>query len=538
MKANMTKFSDFINSFSKISQILLIYQFLIIFSFTSLKAQSVEPQLTKKIGDYIQDKNAELGQQAKISLLVERISDGSPVFSQSVQEAQHMASVQKILISYVALKILGAEHKFITEIYTDKKLESEMSSDGMSLVPDFEVEKKVTIDSLPSVYVRPYGNPLMQYEDLLLIARELSIRGINKIDSLVLDSSLFLDPTEASGLESYKAAQTAATLEFNTFRVDVSPSKITEKALITLSPGYFGEVINRTKTLRSNTARIDFIQSPDYQSFIGKKMLLQGEFNPTKLKLQVEGSIGIKDKVYTQYFAHPEPNAYFLNAFKKAILQSGISMSGSIRYGAVPKDSKLIYEHQSQSLSYILNNLNHFSNNFIAGQLLFAIGQDSRGFFSKEKGMQVLKETLSKFPEFNKDYNLADSSGLSTENRISPEQVLAILKAAYSDMGIGPVFISSLSRFGISGTLEDRFLLGSQDEYQVKTFSYLDQKQRADSVWAKTGTVNKISAVSGYVEAFSHQILGFSIVINGELEKKRAIEIENDIIKILLGLTR
>ena len=499
-------------------------------------AQSVEPELSRKLSEYVQDKNADLASKAKISILVERVPDGAPVFSQREDELLHMASVQKLLISYVALKNLGGEHQFLTEVYVEEEVDAGKSGGGsFSSIPEVSFNKPSVSSVAKDLFVRPYGNPLMQFEDLLLIARELRNRGITQVGSLILDTSLFLDPLEVSGPESFSASQTASALEFNSYRVDVFPNSSGEKARIALSPGMIGQVINKTMTLSGKGINLEVSQSPDFASFSGKSFVASGILKTKELKIQVDGKIGTKDVNFTQYLSHPEPDSYFINAFQLALKHFGIRVNGDLRIGRVPKGVRLVYEHKSEPLSDVINRLNHFSNNFIAGQLLYAIGQNENGIFSRLRGKEVLLETLVKLPKFNTGEVLVDASGLSVDNRISPSQILSVLKATYSDFGIFPSFISSLSRFGVSGTLEDRPLI-SKEEFHAKTFSFLDQLQRAESVWAKTGTVKGVSAISGFLEAQSHQKLGFCISINGDIEKKSAIEIENDIIRILLGI--
>lgn len=497
-------------------------------------SQSIEPEISRKLSDYIQDKKAELSGKAKINLLLERVSDSSPVFETGADEFIHMASVQKLLISYVALKVLGAEHTFSTEVYSNWVVQDQKNSfnDGIAegRGQSNQIKQKVEL------YLRPYGDPLFQYEDLLKIARELQSRKYDTIDKIIIDKSLFYNPIEVSGPDSYQAAQTSPAIEFNSFKVEVFPSVSGSPARIITSPGFYGEVINKVKTLSFNGANIDVSLSPDHQIFMGKGFQKRGQWKPTKFKLLIDGKIGYKDQIFVKYFSHPEPDSLYINSLKQAFTRYGIKIGDEILFDVVPQDAKLVYEHNSETLSVILNKLNHHSNNFIAGQLLFAIGQDQNGIFSAEKGLEVLLKTLKEIEGFGDKGNFVDASGLNKENRVSPKQILSVLKAAYKDTSVMPVFMSSLSRFGQSGSLINRDLLKSKDEYNVRTSLFVDQEQRASSVWSKPGFVDGVNSLAGYVETSGHQLLGYSLTVSGDIKKNEASDIMDDIIRIVLGI--
>ena len=172
---------------------------------------------------------------------------------------------------------------------------------------------------------------------------------------------------------------------------------------------------------------------------------------------------------------------------------------------------------------------------------MYAIGQGKDGIFSKERGLERLLEILFEIPDFVDSQSknklvIKDASGLSPENRISLIQVNKVLRAAAGDMSMYPSFISSLPRMGHDGTLHNRVLLSNKDEYNVRTSFYIDTEQRANGVWAKAGTVSGVSSLSGYLEAQSSQRFVFSIIIIGDIKKVDAAAIEDDIIKILLGI--
>jgi D-alanyl-D-alanine carboxypeptidase len=89
-----------------------------------------------------------------------------------------------------------------------------------------------------------------------------------------------------------------------------------------------------------------------------------------------------------------------------------------------------------------------------------------------------------------------DGSGLSAYDRLTARADARLLRSAYADSrDRGLSFVDSLPTAGVNGTLSDRMTSGPA--YQ--------------NVYAKTGTTDSASALSGYVR--SRYV--FSILMNG-----------------------
>lgn len=96
-----------------------------------------------------------------------------------------------------------------------------------------------------------------------------------------------------------------------------------------------------------------------------------------------------------------------------------------------------------------------------------------------------------------------DNCGLAADNQISPRQLVQLLSILLADPGadIGQV-LPALAIAGLRGTLEDRFIHGAEIG-------------AAGLVHAKTGTLNQVSALSGYVINSHGRLLIFSVLGNG-----------------------
>ena len=148
-------------------------------------------------------------------------------------------------------------------------------------------------------------------------------------------------------------------------------------------------------------------------------------------------------------------------------------------------------------MAEIVRLLNKFSNNFIAEQLLKGLGAERSGQpGSWENGTRALREMLTEQDLLGRGAVIADGSGLSPRNRISPRSLVQIIQAAARDFDSGPEFLASLPHGGLDGTLEDRIKDGAQ-------------------VRAKTGHLRHVAALSGVVRSSTGRRLAFSVLVNG-----------------------
>ena len=92
---------------------------------------------------------------------------------------------------------------------------------------------------------------------------------------------------------------------------------------------------------------------------------------------------------------------------------------------------------------------------------------------------------------------MADGSGLSRLNRISPENITEALAKAYNNPDISEEFVASLPIAGVDGTLKKRF------------------RNLKGRIYAKTGYLEGARSLSGYAFAKNGRVYVFSIISNG-----------------------
>ena len=181
--------------------------------------------------------------------------------------------------------------------------------------------------------------------------------------------------------------------------------------------------------------------------------------------------------------------------FRRALKAGGIAAPGDIGRRAAPADATMLARVRSRYLTKIVTRMDHVSDNFFAEMLLKQIGKHERGEGSTKAGTAVVRAELRQRGVTMTGLRIADGSGLSLYDRLTARALGELLISATSDSAIGSDFVASLPIAGVNGTLEDR----------------MERLPAYRHVFAKTGTTDLASALSGYVRTR----YVFSILQNG-----------------------
>lgn len=462
-----------------------------------------------------------------IGFYVQPISGEKPLFAFNEKKLLTPASITKILTTVAALRTLGAEYRFPTEIFVDNLPKS------LGNPNEERVDFSVPPTEVGNLYVRGYGDPSLDSKRLSELAETISQYGITEVNNLVIDDTLFINPQRPSGERPHQAGSSAIPLNYNCFSVFVAPGKKGEAALVSLTPGapFLLQSKVVTNTLTDDNIAINY--SPiDPLAVNAQKEMLAKNLNA----VLVTGNIGFTSSLFTQYrtvYNYPE---YFSAIFRYYLKQQGIKIKGKILKEEIPSGAKLLHTVESKNLSEIIKDLNQFSNNFIAGQLVYALGQNEQGYFKYDLGLEKVKSVLIDLGYKPDTFTLLDGSGLDKGDQLSAEQIVKVIIDAYNDVSIEPDFISSLSRFGATGTLKKRDLTDPRYLATLTKDELKETKKRATGVWAKTGTLDGASSLAGILQGSSGQKYAFASIINGEIDFLEAKKIEDDLVKILIDL--
>jgi len=157
----------------------------------------------------------------------------------------------------------------------------------------------------------------------------------------------------------------------------------------------------------------------------------------------------------------------------------------------------LLAEHLSPPMREVVALINKPSDNLIAEITLKALGKEVRGEGTTAAGIQVLREFLQSAGLEMGAAHIVDGSGLSRINGVSPENFVRLLEYMHRSP-YAEAFRESLPVYGVDGTLRNR-LRGTPVQ---------------GNGYAKTGSLNRVSSLSGYLRTQSGRWLAFSIIMN------------------------
>lgn len=189
----------------------------------------------------------------------------------------------------------------------------------------------------------------------------------------------------------------------------------------------------------------------------------------------------------------------FAERFKEELEKCGVIVNAPISAGRLPKDVLLVCS-RSHSLSDVLVPMMKESDNLYAESMFFQIAAATGLRPAKAvHARQTIKSLLSKAGVRGIPYRIADGSGLSLYNYVTPELMVRLLRYAYLKRDVMAALYPALPVAGVDGTLKKR-MKGSAAE---------------GNVHAKTGTLSGISSLAGYCRAANQHLLAFCIINQG-----------------------
>jgi D-alanyl-D-alanine carboxypeptidase/D-alanyl-D-alanine-endopeptidase (penicillin-binding protein 4) len=189
--------------------------------------------------------------------------------------------------------------------------------------------------------------------------------------------------------------------------------------------------------------------------------------------------------------------------------------------GPLPPGARVLAAHDSPTMAEIVRVVNKESQNLHAEMLLRLVGSKAKGEGSVARGHEAVAELARRLGVPDAGWGLADGSGLSGFDLLTPRGLVALL-AAMDRHPCAAAFRESLPIAGVDGTLEER-MKGTPAEGRVV---------------AKTGTVRLARALAGYVTTMRGERLAFAIVVNNAEGRGREAVAAIDAIAAALAAAR
>ncbi len=423
-------------------------------------------------------------QAVRFGFVLREVGDPQSIFAHNGRMGFMTASNMKLVSSATALQVLGPLHRFETQFVAlgtqrDKVWEGDLEILG-SGDPTFGAKAFCKKGST-------------EVFDGLIAA--LKKKGISEIrgDILGVDD---VQPDEIMGLGwdwSYQADWYAAQVSglcFNENCIDLlfSGTELGKPLLYRLDPKTsYVTILNKTRVIPAGK---------DYEVYFHRGrgtnvITLSGTF-----------PLGITNK--RDWGSVENPTAFCATICKEALERSGIRVLGKARdrdelqgyTEASPRS--ILFTHTSPTVAEIVFSLNKRSQNLYAEQLVRLAGKARGGDGSMRSARKTAKEVLKQLGVSTTQFFMADGSGLSRLNLVKPRLLAGLLAGMWKSKNREP-FLASLPIAGKDGTLRRRFPPGHPAHLRVH---------------AKTGFINKVIALSGYIPRRNKPPLVFSILVN------------------------
>ena len=173
--------------------------------------------------------------------------------------------------------------------------------------------------------------------------------------------------------------------------------------------------------------------------------------------------------------------------------------------------TRILARHASPPLRDYLSEVNKRSNNLYSELIFRTMGRLAGGDGSPASATRAVLSTLADLGVTTDGTRMVDGSGLSADNRMSPATFVALLDRTAAS----PLWAEYWHTLPRAGTRRE---LGRM--YRTPA---------AGNLRAKTGTIERVSALSGVVRSRDEERLAFSIMVNGTPSTTRAKRVENTI---------
>jgi serine-type D-Ala-D-Ala carboxypeptidase/endopeptidase (penicillin-binding protein 4) len=440
------------------------------------------------------------------SVTVLSLDKGDTLVSHSPDLALAPASNMKLFTSAAALYYLGPQYRYSTFLLTAGKTENGVLDGDLILYGTGD----------PTLSDR-FGQKLRVWNTF---ADTLTALGIREIRGRILaDASYFVGSGAAQGWEtdyitaSYAAPASAISYAENIATLNIKPTAVGQPPEVKLVPGGEGiAIVNEARTVQRARSWIHVTRT----TYDGPVI--------------VRGQIGKNSVGVIRTIPVADPPKYAAAALRETLAKRGIVTTGGVdavtSADASPVTGRMIFApaysdqpplrvlaiHQSPPLVDILEVVNKKSHNLLAEQTLRTVGRVAVGEGSVEGGVKAVKHLLAaETGGASADLAIYDGSGLSTLNRVTSRSITHLL----SFMAKSPMYtdyFETLPQSGARDGLHRMYRTGAEGNLR-----------------AKTGTIDNVSALSGYVRAANGERLAFSIISNRVPSTWRAKRVEDAI---------
>ena len=442
----------------------------------------------------------------------------SPLLNHQPDIARTPASTMNLVPSFIALDTLGADFVWHTRVYHTGIVI------GDTLLGDLVIQGS--------------GDPKMTHERLQQLLYKVKTAGIRHIDGdIIVDSAIFnhvtKDPAafDHAPLRPYNASPDGFLVNFSTIAIQSYPLD-NAQAQLTYTPQLADYKLPSTINIRpSACGQARYSLAPQWQA----------------IQLTFETSLPDNCGNHAFYVAYPDAKDFAARVIKAKWQALDNTLTGNVVAQETPYNNKNptsarglaalsmsplpIVSYPSLNLTQQIYDINHFSNNVMTEQVALSIDAYhkpsdkavnptinktvAKAINSQRSLYQFGKPTTTSYPAALQTINewwqthlstppphLTNGSGLCRDCTISAANLSELLIYAYSHPSFDS-YVNSLGIAGVSGTI-------------LTHSERLPESNAIGRAWIKTGTLNNVTSMAGYVKGLSRQDYVVVGLINNE----------------------
>jgi D-alanyl-D-alanine carboxypeptidase/D-alanyl-D-alanine-endopeptidase (penicillin-binding protein 4) len=382
------------------------------------------------------------------------------------------ASNFKLLVGSAALRTLGPNFTYVTTVLADAQ--------------------PVNGTIAGNLYLRGGGDALLKAADLDAAAAALAAAGVKRVDgALITDASH--DDKQRLGFGwswddlpyYYAPVVTALELEDGVVHVHMVPGETQ------------GAPVSLRIDPRSDAFTIDdrlVTGAPDSKD---TSDIVRPWDEPRTIELVGSYPLGVKVSGDLAPSV-PDPESYAGDVFVRALAAHGVTVADGVHAGVAPARRFVLWSHDSEPMPKLMADFWYPSDNLMGELFLKELGVvEGAEPGTDAKGRALEQRYLRSIGVDPTTVSIADGSGLSQYDRITPRDLLMILQndwnAPYRD-----IVLDALPLAGVRGTLKQSYL-GTPAERRV---------------FAKTGSISHVRTISGFIQTRTHGPVTFSLLVN------------------------
>lgn len=419
----------------------------------------------------------------QMSFYVQPINQTKPIFSLNAQRSQNPASVIKLITSYAALNSLGADYQWRTQFLTTEQPDEQ----GTLHAP---------------LYLKGNGDPQLVIEKIEQLVAGLTKSGVkNVLSPIIVDRSIFKDEQEdAASFDGepsmpYNAQPDAALMNYRVISFNFDPA----------------------------SHSVSTVPSLHEYPVISTVQWVDGECPKAGWKSAVRLNVSAQSALVSgRYFSGCSENQWHVHAYQmtsdfyaERILGALVHHPVSVSEGVIPQNAFPVAEVYSNPLPSVLKDMNGFSNNVMARQIYLSLSAKQNGIGSLAGSSAVVRGVLRQKGLLFQGLNMGNGSGLSRQTRVRAADLGQLLVNAAND----EPFVNSLPILGVSGTVKNRLL----------------DSDMVGRGRIKTGTLDDVRAIAGYIDGKSGQRYAIVSIIEGPKAQTAAAKKLHDEFMIWVG---